>query len=111
MPEEPQLKTKEITGPEDYGIELPEWLKACINKIPPGKGEACPTDSESLLANAFDLAFRLHTGQFRASGDPYIIHPIAVANILTELKLDSATIATGLLHDTIEDTHATYDNI
>ena len=49
--------------------------------------------------------------QKRHSGDPYIIHPVAVANILTELKLDSATIATGLLHDTIEDTHATYKTI
>ena len=45
------------------------------------------------------------------SGDPYAIHPIAVASILTELKLDSATIATGLLHDTIEDTYATYETI
>ena len=42
---------------------------------------------------------------------PYIIHPVAVANILTDLKLDSATIATGLLHDTIEDTQATYKTI
>ena len=47
----------------------------------------------------------------RASGDPYSVHPIEVANILTELKLDSATIATGLLHDTIEDTFATYETI
>ena len=41
----------------------------------------------------------------------YVIHPVAVADILTDLKLDSATIATGLLHDTIEDTHATYKTI
>ena len=45
------------------------------------------------------------------SGDPYSVHPIEVANILTELKLDSATITTGLLHDTIEDTFATYETI
>ena len=47
----------------------------------------------------------------RASGDPYSVHPIEVANILTDLKLDSATITTGLLHDTIEDTYATYETI
>ena len=44
-------------------------------------------------------------------GDPYSVHPIEVANILTDLKLDSATITTGLLHDTIEDTFATYETI
>ena len=54
---------------------------------------------------------KAHKNSKRDEGVPYIIHPIAVANILTELKLDSATIATGLLHDTIEDTHATYETI
>ncbi len=63
------------------------------------------------LSKAYDFALKAHEKQKRDEGSPYIIHPIAVANILTELKLDSATIATGLLHDTIEDTHATYQNI
>jgi len=63
------------------------------------------------LTKAYDFAVRAHDKQKRDEGSPYIIHPIAVANILTELKLDSATIATGLLHDTIEDTHATYKTI
>ncbi|MDA7807653.1 RelA/SpoT family protein [Candidatus Pelagibacter sp.] len=63
------------------------------------------------LNKAYNFAIRAHENQKRDSGDPYSIHPIAVANILTELKLDSATIATGLLHDTIEDTHATYETI
>ena len=58
------------------------------------------------LTKAYDFALKAHDKQKRAEGSPYIIHPVAVANILTELKLDSATIATGLLHDTIEDTHA-----
>ena len=63
------------------------------------------------LNKAYNFAIKAHENQKRYSGDPYSIHPIAVANILTELKLDSATIATGLLHDTIEDTHATYETI
>ena len=63
------------------------------------------------LNKAYNFAIKAHENQKRDSGDPYSNHPIAVANILTELKLDSATIATGLLHDTIEDTHATYETI
>ena len=63
------------------------------------------------LNKAFDFAIKAHSNQKRASGDPYSVHPIEVANILTDLKLDSATIATGLLHDTIEDTYATYETI
>ena len=63
------------------------------------------------LSKAYEFALKAHKNQKRHSGDPYVIHPVAVANILTDLKLDSATIATGLLHDTIEDTHATYKTI
>ena len=63
------------------------------------------------LHKAYNFAIKAHKNQKRDSGDPYSNHPIAVASILTELKLDSATITTGLLHDTIEDTHATYETI
>ena len=63
------------------------------------------------LDKAYNFAVKAHKNQKRASGDPYSVHPIEVANILTELKLDSATITTGLLHDTIEDTFATYETI
>ena len=63
------------------------------------------------LTKAYDFAVKAHINQKRDEGAPYIIHPVAVANILTDLKLDSATIATGLLHDTIEDTQATYKTI
>jgi len=63
------------------------------------------------LFKAYEFALKAHEKQKRDEGSPYIIHPVAVANILTELKLDSATIATGLLHDTIEDTQATYKTI
>ncbi len=61
------------------------------------------------LTKAYNFALSAHKNQIRKSGDPYVIHPVAVADILTELKLDSATIVTGLLHDTIEDTKATYE--
>ncbi len=61
------------------------------------------------LAKAYDFALKAHKNQKRKSGDPYVIHPVAVADILCELKLDSATIITGLLHDTIEDTKVSYD--
>jgi guanosine-3',5'-bis(diphosphate) 3'-pyrophosphohydrolase len=63
------------------------------------------------LTKAYTFAVNAHKNQKRDSGDPYSNHPIAVASILTELKLDSATITTGLLHDTIEDTYATYETI
>jgi len=63
------------------------------------------------LSKAYDFALKAHKNQKRDSGDPYLIHPVAVADILSDLKLDSATIATGLLHDTIEDTKATYKNV
>ena len=63
------------------------------------------------LSKAYTFALNAHKDQTRDSGDPYLSHPVEVANILTELKLDSATIATGLLHDTIEDTKATYKTV
>ncbi len=63
------------------------------------------------LNKAYSFAVEAHQNQKRDEGVPYIIHPIAVAKILTELKLDSATITTGLLHDTIEDTNVTYETV
>ncbi len=66
-----------------------------------------PTTSEPLLNRAYVYAMKAHGEQKRASGDPYFSHPLEVAAILTDLKLDDATIAAALLHDTIEDTTAT----
>ena len=64
------------------------------------------------LNKAFKFAIDAHKNQKkRDEGVPYIIHPVAVAKILTDLKLDSATITTGLLHDTIEDTKVTYETV
>jgi guanosine-3',5'-bis(diphosphate) 3'-pyrophosphohydrolase len=70
-----------------------------------------PGTSEALLNRAYVYAMKAHGEQKRASGDPYFSHPLEVAAILTDLKLDDSTIAAALLHDTIEDTAATRDEI
>ena len=70
-----------------------------------------PTVNEALLNRAYVYAMKMHGAQKRASGDPYFAHPIEVAGILTDYKLDAAAIATALLHDTIEDTPATREEI
>ena len=70
-----------------------------------------PDAGEALLNKAYVYAMTAHGKQFRASGDPYFTHPLEVAAILTELKLDVATIVTALLHDTVEDTYVTIDDV
>ncbi|MCR5307681.1 MAG: bifunctional (p)ppGpp synthetase/guanosine-3',5'-bis(diphosphate) 3'-pyrophosphohydrolase [bacterium] len=65
----------------------------------------------NLINRAYNYALLKHTGQFRKSGEPYIIHPLAVAYILSELSVEPVTIAAALLHDTIEDTEASFDDI
>ena len=70
-----------------------------------------PKTNEALIRAAYDYGRAMHDGQFRHSGEPYFTHPVAVAAILTEQRLDDATIITALLHDTIEDTKASYQTV
>ncbi|KCV82184.1 (P)ppGpp synthetase I, SpoT/RelA [Actibacterium atlanticum] len=70
-----------------------------------------PHTNEDLIRRAYAYGERMHEGQFRKSGEPYFTHPVAVAAILTEMRLDDATIVTALLHDTIEDTKSTYGEV
>ncbi|ABC22656.1 (p)ppGpp synthetase I (GTP pyrophosphokinase), SpoT/RelA [Rhodospirillum rubrum F11] len=70
-----------------------------------------PNANEDLLNRAYVYAMKMHGSQLRASGDPYFSHPIDVAGILTRYKLDCASIITALLHDTIEDTEATLEDV
>ncbi|HBZ44210.1 MAG TPA: bifunctional (p)ppGpp synthetase/guanosine-3',5'-bis(diphosphate) 3'-pyrophosphohydrolase [Maritimibacter sp.] len=70
-----------------------------------------PKSNSKQIAAAFEYGRRMHEGQFRHSGEPYFTHPVAVAHILAEQKLDDATIITALLHDTIEDTGSTFSEI
>lgn len=69
---------------------------------------SAPTD---LIERAYQFSEVSHRGQKRSSGEPYIIHPIAVAKILADVQLDATTVATGILHDTVEDTVATIEQI
>ena len=66
---------------------------------------------KNLIRKSFEFAKKAHEGQTRLTGEPYINHPVAVAQILTNLKLDGSTIAAALLHDTVEDTPATIKEI
>ncbi|WP_019834236.1 RelA/SpoT family protein [Sphingomonas sp. PR090111-T3T-6A] len=70
-----------------------------------------PEADEALINRAYVFSMQAHGSQKRASGDPYFSHPIEVAGILTDLRLDDETIVTAILHDTIEDTVATYEEI
>ena len=70
-----------------------------------------PRTNEDLIRRAYDYGLKMHDGQLRHSGEPYFTHPVAVAAILTEQRLDDATIVTALLHDTIEDTKSTYTEV
>lgn len=70
-----------------------------------------PRTNADLIRRAYAYGMAMHEGQFRKSGEPYFTHPVAVAAILTEQRLDDATIVTALLHDTIEDTKSTYTEV
>ena len=70
-----------------------------------------PAPDRTVLRRAYDLAESAHDGQFRLSGEPYVEHPLAAAVLLSELRLDTETLTAALLHDTVEDTHVTLDEI
>ncbi len=70
-----------------------------------------PAADAQLITRAYDYSFRMHAGQKRKSGEPYIVHPISVAGIITDLRLDTASVCAGLLHDVVEDTLATTNDL
>src|SRR5215470_4585551 len=69
------------------------------------------TVDRQLIERAYRRASSAHEGQLRKSGEPYMVHPVAVAQILSELKLDAAAISAALLHDVVEDTDITLDDL
>ena len=86
----------------EYEIKFPNWLLDIIQnyEVSNNKNDS----NQNLIVKAFKLAYIAHDGQLRASGEPYIIHPIAVADLLKEIGASSSVIAAGLLHDVVEDT-------
>ena len=91
---------KDFTSPDDlYGLLVRSVLKYH------------PSDDLSMIEKAYQIAFNAHKNQNRKSGEPHIIHPLCVALILADLELDKETITAGLLHDVVEDTAMTNEDI
>ena len=86
---------------------IAERFEALLRRV---KGNR-PHEDISLIRRAWDFCIKHHEGQMRASGEPYVIHPLQVAEVLAEMKLDSTAIAAALLHDAVEDTPATNEEI
>src|SRR3990170_1593041 len=82
-----------------------------LNDILDRVGGYHPDPDLDLIKKAYVYSAKVHQGQIRKSGEPYLVHPLEVAGILAEMRLDEASIVTGLLHDTIEDTPAPQERI
>src|SRR5208283_4709215 len=70
-----------------------------------------PDANLDLIRAAYVYSAQVHQGQTRVGGEPYLVHPVAVAKILAQMKLDEAAVATGLLHDAVEDTLTTNEDV
>jgi len=91
----------------DFDIRLPLWLKNCLS----GSKNKGAAEADCLICRSFRFAYTLHEGQTRRSGEPYIIHPVAVASLLRDLGGDETMIAAGFLHDVVEDTDVKMEEI
>jgi len=91
-------------------LDVPGWLRDCLIAASPATEKPVPDDT-SLICRAFEFAYQLHEGQYRASGEHYIAHPVAVAGLLRDLGGSSVMIAAGFLHDVVEDTDITSEEI
>ena len=102
------------TTTASFDFAVPDWLQTCLN-APPSESESATPDKTpadtGLICRAFQLAYQLHQGQYRKSGEPYICHPVAVAGLLRDLGGSGAMIAAGFLHDVVEDTDVTIEEV
>ncbi|MBW4649903.1 MAG: bifunctional (p)ppGpp synthetase/guanosine-3',5'-bis(diphosphate) 3'-pyrophosphohydrolase [Kastovskya adunca ATA6-11-RM4] len=93
-----------------FNFVVPDWLRECLITAS-SSHDAVYSEDTDLICRAFSFAYELHEGQYRASGDAYIAHPVAVAGLLRDLGGSSAMIAAGFLHDVVEDTDVTPEEI
>jgi GTP pyrophosphokinase len=93
--------------PIDQRAAIDQRFEALLEQVHANR----PSEDVSLIRKAWEFCVRHHEGQMRASGEPYIVHPLEVAEVLAEMKLDATGIAAGLLHDAVEDTPATSEEI
>lgn len=95
-------------APTEYNTHIPQWLADCLDLV---NDPTQSNEDAELIASAFQFAYELHEGQYRRSGEPYIAHPVAVADLIRDLGGGSAMIAAGFLHDIVEDTDITCEEI
>lgn len=108
------MNTQILNSTPDVGYDciIPDWLQQCMDASASlVKLETSPVSNSDLIVRAFQFAYQLHQGQYRKSGEPYINHPIAVAGLLRYLGGDQAMVAAGFLHDIIEDTDVTSEEL
>src|SRR3954453_1178589 len=99
------------TNPQPASQKELKLLNARFQQLLAKVAENRPTDDLEIIRKAYDFSLKHHQGQTRASGEPYLIHPLEVSLVLADMKLDSTAIAAGLLHDAIEDTPVTHEDI
>jgi len=98
---------REPASPPSDPHAVDERFEALLKRVQANR----PSEDLALLRKAWEFTVKNHEGQMRASGEPYIVHPLEVAEVLAEMKMDASSIAAGLLHDSVEDTPATTEEI
>jgi GTP diphosphokinase / guanosine-3',5'-bis(diphosphate) 3'-diphosphatase len=99
------------TNPQPASQKELKLLTAKFQQLLAKVAENRPKDDPEIIRKAYEFSLKHHQGQTRASGEPYLIHPLEVAVVLADMKLDSTAIAAGLLHDAIEDTEVTHEDV
>ncbi|HEV7521066.1 MAG TPA: bifunctional (p)ppGpp synthetase/guanosine-3',5'-bis(diphosphate) 3'-pyrophosphohydrolase, partial [Candidatus Angelobacter sp.] len=99
------------TNPQPASQKELKLLNARFEQLLAKVAENRPTDDLEIIRKAYSFSLKHHQGQTRASGEPYLIHPLEVSLVLADMKLDSTAISAGLLHDAIEDTAVTHEDV
>src|SRR5580704_15957540 len=103
--------TPELPPPSPTVVQPAARVDADFERLLATVREARPKDDLSGIEKAWQFAASHHAGQKRASGEPYLSHPLAVAQILADMRMDAVTIQTGLLHDLVEDTSVSREEL